>query len=123
MKFRYARHTNDLNSIINFYTKIIGLEKLGAFKNHSYYNGVFLGFPNKDWHIEFTESNEEALHIPDDDDLIVLYLESIEKIDEIKERAQKLKIFPVKSKNPYWCLNGIEFKDPDGYGVVLTLER
>jgi catechol-2,3-dioxygenase len=48
MKFRYARHTNDLKSIVDFYTKIIGLKKLGSFENHSNYNGVFIGLPNLD---------------------------------------------------------------------------
>ena len=35
MKFRYARHTNNLVSIIEFYTEIIGLEIIGQFENHS----------------------------------------------------------------------------------------
>jgi catechol-2,3-dioxygenase len=35
MNFRYARHTNNLKSIVDFYTKIIGLEILGNFKNHA----------------------------------------------------------------------------------------
>ncbi|MBK8723789.1 MAG: hypothetical protein IPL95_16520 [Saprospiraceae bacterium] len=43
MTFRYARHTSDLESIEKFYTEIVGLEKLGGFKNHNHYNGLFLG--------------------------------------------------------------------------------
>ena len=76
MKFRYARHTNDLHSITEFYTKVVGLEKLGSFENHSCYNGVFLGYPNMDWHLEFTTSNEKPKHSPGDDDLLVFYLNS-----------------------------------------------
>ncbi len=74
MKFRYARHTNNLKSITSFYTNIIGLEVLGSFENHSEYNGVFLGLSNQDWHIEFTQSDEKAAHHPDEDDLLVFYL-------------------------------------------------
>ena len=35
MKFRYARHTNNLGTLIDFYQNIIGLEKLGGFKDHN----------------------------------------------------------------------------------------
>ncbi|AOY44171.1 MULTISPECIES: hypothetical protein [Psychrobacter] len=48
MKFRYARHTNNLGTLIDFYQNIIGLEKLGGFKDHNGYDGVFLGFPDQD---------------------------------------------------------------------------
>ncbi|BBI65852.1 hypothetical protein PKHYL_00430 [Psychrobacter sp. KH172YL61] len=47
MKFRYARHTNNLGTLIDFYQNIIGLEKLGGFKDHNGYDGVFLGFPDQ----------------------------------------------------------------------------
>ena len=123
MKFRYARHTSNLKSIVEFYTKIIGLEKLGGFENHSNYNGVFLGLPNLDWHLEFTESRDEANHIPDEDDLIVFYLNSMEALKAITKSAEKFGIASVKSKNPYWQTNGIELKDPDGFGVVLTVKK
>lgn len=123
MKFRYARHTNNLNLLIDFYTKVIGLEVIGKFENHSYYNGVFLGHSDLDWHIEFTESNEEAKHIPDEDDLIVFYLNSEEELNAIKKDAENLGFPLIKSKNPYWQKNGLEIKDPDGYGVILTIEK
>ena len=59
MQFRYARHTNNLGPLIKFYTEIIGLEKLGEFKDHDNYDGVFLGHKNSDWHLEFTVSQEK----------------------------------------------------------------
>jgi catechol 2,3-dioxygenase-like lactoylglutathione lyase family enzyme len=121
MQFRYARHTNNLNVIIEFYTNVLGLEKLGNFENHSNYNGVFLGLPNLDWHLEFTESNEKVGHNPNEDDLIVFYLKSKKEFNDIRERAEKFKVSIVKSKNPYWQTNGIELRDPDGFGVILTL--
>lgn len=121
MKFRYARHTNNLNAIVEFYINVIGLEKLGGFENHSNYSGVFLGFPNLSWHLEFTESNEKAHHNPDDDDLIVFYLNSLEEFNKIRENAEKFKVSIVKSKNPYWQANGIELRDPDNFGVILTM--
>ncbi len=121
MKFRYARHTENLKPLIDFYTKIIGLEIIGSFENHSNYNGVFLGFPNLDWHIEFTESNEKTDHYPDKDDLIVFYLNSHEELNTIIKDAKKSGLKISQSKNPYWQENGTELKDPDGFGVILTV--
>lgn len=123
MKFRYARHTNNLNAITEFYTKVLGLEKLGSFENHSNYNGVFLGLPNLNWHFEFTESNEKAVHYPDDDDLMVFYLNSKEELNDILEKVEEFKIPKVKSKNPYWQSHGIELRDPDDFGIILTVEK
>ena len=98
------------------------MEELGGFENHSNYNGVFLGLSNLDWHLEFTESSDKANHTPDDDDLIVFYLNSTEELNEITKAAEKFGIVSVRSKNPYWQTNGIELKDPDGFGVVLTVK-
>jgi len=47
MKFRIARHTKDLNRIIDFYGRILGLKVLGEFKDYQNYNGVFLGIPGE----------------------------------------------------------------------------
>lgn len=121
MKFRYARHTNNLDSLISFYQNIIGLKKLGGFKDHNGYDGVFLGLPNQDWHLEFTYSNNKADHHPDRDDLIVFYLDSEEEVQTIIDRAKQADILPITSQNPYWHENGIELTDPDGFGMILTV--
>ncbi|BDD07225.1 VOC family protein [Aureibacter tunicatorum] len=122
MKFRYARHTNNLALIEKFYTEIIGLKKLGEFENHSNYNGIFLGKPENNWHLEFTESNEPAIHTPDEDDLIVFYLDSQDEIDRMLKNARQLNAPIVKPKNPYWQNHGTELRDPDNYGVILTIQ-
>ena len=123
MKFRYARHTNSLSTIIEFYTKIIGFEILGSFENHSNYNGVILGLPNTDWQLEFTESKEKAIHAPDPDDLVVIYLNSEKERDSIKIKAILNGYSLTESKNPYWKENGIQINDPDNFGVILALEN
>ncbi len=121
MKFRYARHSDNIDSLLVFYTKILGLKLLGRFQNHAGYNGVFLGLPGHDWHIEFTESDEKAVHRPDPDDLIVFYPGSREALEAIARRAKKLGAEFVKSKNPYWQENGIEIRDPDGFGILVAM--
>ncbi len=122
MKFRYARHTSHLAPLIRFYTKVIGLEILGSFENHSNYQGVFLGFKDKDWHLEFTQSTEPPTHHPDADDLIVFYVLSKEQLKAIEKDALQSGIQKVVPENPYWRSNAIELKDPDGYGVILTVK-
>lgn len=123
MIFRYARHTNNLIPLVEFYTEIVGLIKLGEFKDHSDYNGVFLGFQNLSWHIEFTESNERVDHHPNEDDLLVFYLDSEEKFDQLKLKIESEGISIKNSKNPYWSKNGIEITDPDGFGLILTTKK
>ena len=123
MTFRYARHTNDLARLTQFYVEVIGLDKLGEFNDHSGYNGVFLGFPGSDWHIEFTESSDEAKHTPDEDDLLVFYANNKREFDEIITRVEERQIPQKKSKNPYWAQHGIEITDPDGFGVIITLKK
>jgi YycE-like C-terminal domain len=60
-------------------------------------------------------------HRPDEDDLIVFYLNSKEELNTIKKNIENSGIPLIKSKNPYWQKNGIEIKDPDGYGIILTI--
>lgn len=119
MTLRYARHTNQLEKLINFYTEVLGLEKRGGFENHEGYDGVFLGLPEHDWHLEFTQSEEPAMHTPDPDDLLVFYVQSDEEFAEIKKRIAEKRIPIRKSKNPYWTQHGLEIEDPDGFGVVV----
>ncbi|MFN5982341.1 MAG: VOC family protein, partial [Fluviicola sp.] len=76
MTFRYARHTSNLKALEKFYTELVGLKKLGGFENHSSYNGIFLGDPAENWHLEFTTSNENPIHQFDEEDALVFYLEN-----------------------------------------------
>ncbi len=123
MKFRTARHTRQLNPIIDFYGRMLGLQVLGEFKDHQNYDGVFLGIPGESWHLEFTVSTDNPVHDPDDDDLLVFYAESLEEFNKIKDRFIANKVQHVRPKNPYWERNGITFEDPDGFRIVISLIR
>lgn len=123
MKFRTARHTTELNRIIDFYGRVLGLKVLGEFRDHQNYDGVFLGIPGESWHLEFTVSADAPAHSPDDDDLLVFYAESLEEFNKIKERFIANKVKHVSPKNPYWERNGITFEDPDGFRIVISLIR
>lgn len=120
MEFRVARHTNQLDEIRRFYTTIFEFEILGEFKNHNNYDGIFIGKPHFDWHLEFTTSNEDANHHFDEDDCLVFYPQNQQEYDAIIENLEKFKLKPIKAKNPYWNENGITILDPDGFHIIIS---
>jgi len=121
VKLRIARHTADLKPIIGFYCDLLGLEILGRFEDHNGYNGAFLGLKDTGWHLEFTTSANAPEHHPDEDDLLVFYMNSPEECELLKQRFSENGISPVVAKNPYWITNGVSYLDPDGYGIILAV--
>jgi len=120
MDFRLARHTNNLNSIIEFYTNVLDFDILGQFENHENYDGVFLGKQGLDWHLEFTISSDKAEHTTDEDDALVFYPKTITDYEAILSNIEKFNIAKLQSKNPYWNRNGIMIKDSDGFYVIVS---
>lgn len=120
MVLRVARHTDNLELLVKFYTEVIGLDIIGEFKNHEGYDGVFLGKENLDWHLEFTTSDEKATHQPDLDDLLVFYPQTRATYDRLLERIAANNIPHTQAKNPYWNQNGILILDPDNYGIIIS---
>lgn len=123
MIFRYARHTNDLQAIGKFYTEIVGLNKLGGFQNHDNYDGLFLGFPDADWHLEFTTSTEKPNNKFDDDDILVFYVNTEIELANIKQTMRQKNIAIELPQNPYWIQNGVMIADPDGFKIVFSLKQ
>lgn len=120
MTLRVARHTNDLKKIEDFYINILGFQKLGGFQKHNNYDGIFIGKPDLDWHFEFTQSQTKTNHIFDEDDIIVLYPDTITKYNSLLENLLKNNIKKITAMNPYWNENGQMFLDPDGYRIVIS---
>lgn len=120
MNFRIARHCNDLSSMITFYKDLLGLKVLGQFEDHDGYDGVFLGMKNESWHLEFTQSSEEADHKFDPEDLLVFYADSKKELESIISRMAKAGIKKQKAKNPYWNANGNMYLDPDGFQIIIS---
>jgi hypothetical protein len=123
MTFRYARHTDDLLKIEQFYTEIVGLKKLGYFENHNNYNGIFLGQKNSNWHLEFTSSSEQPKSKFDEDDILVFYVNSEIELTKLKQTIENKCITLEVSKNPYWNANGIMVLDPDNFKVVFSVKQ
>ncbi|WP_348812461.1 VOC family protein [Flavobacterium maritimum] len=124
MVLRVARHTDNLQKIENFYINILGFERLGGFQNHNNYDGIFIGKPNLDWHFEFTKSNEKANHYFDEDDILVLYPETILEYENLLNKISANHVSLVISKNPYWnnpqVSGGKMFLDPDGFRIIIS---
>jgi len=120
MIFRYARHTQNLEKLIGFYTKVLDFKILGDFKEHNAYDGVFLGKENENWHLEFTQNNEIPESEFDEDDILVFYPESLEEFQKIVDNLELFKVPILQPKNLYWKENGICFEDCDHYKIIVS---
>ena len=120
MKVRVARHTHDLEAVVDFYRDRVGLPEIGRFADHDGYDGVFLELPGTGAHLEFTTGGDHRPADPHPENLLVLYLDDDAAIAELAARiGQK----PVKPANPYWQARGLAFADPDGSLLVLVTHQ
>ena len=119
-QLRVARPTQQLEKVVTFYTRGLGLEMIGAFQNHQGYDGVMVGGKHLSFHLEFTvDAKNTNTAPPGKENLLVFYFEDEDAILKIKEQFFDLGYFPVEPENPYWEKNAITFCDPDGWHVVL----
>jgi len=70
IRVRIARPTDRLDEVVEFYRDGVGLVELGRFDGHSGYDGVMLGLPGSDYHLEFTSPRDGSpCPAPDGDNL------------------------------------------------------
>jgi catechol 2,3-dioxygenase-like lactoylglutathione lyase family enzyme len=119
VQVRIARHTERLAEIVRFYRDGIGLTELGGFKDHDGYDGVFLGLPGTDAHLEFTSGGGHGAPQSHPETLLVLYLGDRQAVEEVRSRVGGE---PVESANPFWADHGVTLVDPDGFRVILVPE-
>jgi catechol 2,3-dioxygenase-like lactoylglutathione lyase family enzyme len=125
---RLGRPTNQLEEIVRFYCAGLGLDLLLEFeKDQAGYSGAILGIPQTSTHLEFVvhETGFTPIQIkpPTKDHLLVFYLANKSSYDAITTRLGEMGSQPVPADNPHWDLDGVTFEDPDGWRVVLMLER
>jgi len=120
IRVRVARPTGRLEEVVAFYRDGLGLPELGRFEGHAGYDGVMLGLPGSDYHLEFT-SHADGSHCPAPsvDNLLVLYVESEQAAEIAAGRLADLGYSDVEPENPYWDGRSITIADPDGWRVVL----
>ena len=117
---RIARPVRDLSRTRAMYTEGLGLHELGSFEDHDGFDGLMLGRPDADWHLEFTRHRAHALEpAPTAEDLVVLYLPESSAWERACGDMLAAGFRPVASFNPYWDARGRTFEDADGYRVVL----
>lgn len=117
---RVARPTARLDELVRFYRDGLGLEVIGSFEGHAGYNGVMLGLPGREYHLEFTSHDEGSpCPAPTKDNLLVLYIPDREAINQLTAHLNGLGYSAVPPENPYWEKDGTTFEDPDGWRVVL----
>ncbi|WP_132373001.1 VOC family protein [Melghiribacillus thermohalophilus] len=120
IQFRVARPTNQLEKVIDFYTKGLGLKPIGSFEDHAGYDGIMLGLPGSDYHLEFTSHKDGSpCPAPTRDNLLVFYIPDDRKLVAIAERLETMGYPEVEPENPYWNEKGVTIEDPDGWRIVL----
>jgi hypothetical protein len=103
IRVRIARPTDRLDDVVEFYKDGVGLVELGRFEGHSGYDGIMLGLPGSDYHLEFTShADGSACPAPSVDNLLVLYLESEQAAEIVAGRLSDLGYPDVEPENPYW---------------------
>lgn len=117
MQLRFARHTNRLDELVRFYRDGLGLPEIERFEDHAGYDGVFLGVPGTEAHLEFTSGGPSEPPAPNPETLLVLYVGSDEAVAQVCERVGAE---PLEPANPYWQQHGVTLADPDGFHVVLV---
>lgn len=118
---RVARPTHQLQAVERFYCQGIGLQKLGSFENHKGYDGLLIGLPGAQYHLEFTQhAAGSPCPAPTRDNLLVLYIPACVHIKSIAERLARMGFPEVAPENPYWKEKGaVTVEDPDGWRLVL----
>lgn len=120
VQFRIARPTAMIEAVTEFYTKGLGLQVLYSFEGHDGYKGVMIGFPNLQYHLEFTQDDKHTeCNAPTKDNLLVLYFDSPEKLTPVRRSLEELGYEPVAPENPYWEGKSWTYEDPEGWRVVL----
>lgn len=93
---------------------------LGEFKDHDGYDGVFLGIPEMEWHLEFT-SCTQSVNIEFDIESPLVFYVSAWEYAHIQKAVESTNRSIFEHPNPYWKKNNAIFiKDPDGYPVIIV---
>ncbi|MGB3361697.1 MAG: VOC family protein [Rhodococcus qingshengii] len=121
VQVRVARPTDRLDDVIAFYRDCLGLPELYRFSGHAGYDGIMLGLPDSNYHLEFTTHEDGSpCPAPTQDNPLVLYFAGESAMYEVVQRLGEAGHEPVGAENPYWEENaGMAFEDPDGWRLVL----
>lgn len=87
VQVRVARPTDRLDDVIAFYRDCLGLPELYRFSGHAGYDGIMLGLPDSNYHLEFTTHEDGSpCPAPTQDNLLVLYFAGESAMYEVIQR-------------------------------------
>jgi hypothetical protein len=105
------------------YCEGLRLSVLSSFRDHDGFDGIMMGLPGADYHLEFTTcANHATSSTPDPEDLLVFYYPSHSDWTLACSDMSAAGFEPVCAINPYWDVRGRTYRDLDGYHVVLQQE-
>ena len=117
---RIARPVTDIEHAATMYCQGLGLRVLSSFRDHDGFDGIMVGVPGAEYHLEFTRSRQHPVTPrPTPEDLLVYYYPSVSEWHLACGRMDAAGFEAVSSFNPYWNARGRSYQDPDGYRVVL----
>lgn len=117
---RVARPTDQLDRLIEFYSKVLGFTLLGRFQDHAGVDGAMLGHSAANYHLEFTTNcDQPAGTAPSPEHLLVFYLPSEPDWQRTIDHIESFGVAAVQSSNPYWDQRGRTYEDPDRYRIVI----
>lgn len=119
--FRVVKPTTRWEAVLQFYAEGIGLTKLDEFRNNKGYDGVMLGLPGREHHLEIIRrEGGEPNPNPNPDNLLVFYFRDAQTIRSIVDRLGAMGYAPGTALNRWWGDHGAAVVyDPDGWGVGL----
>ena len=122
VRLRSARPTDAIAPLRRFYVDGLGLAVRAEWQDHEGYDGLVLGPDSGAWQIEFiVERGVTAPPCPGAEHLLVMYVENAAALRAHVDRMAALGVAPTPPHNPYWTRCGVQFIDPDGYGVIVAL--
>lgn len=120
-KVRIARQTDKLEEIRRFYVEGLGLPIIGQFQAHAGYDGLMIGLPDANYHLEFVQHEHGSPgKSPNKENLLVFYIADANAVDAMAQKLQSMGYQRVSSENPWWDAHqAITIEDPDEWRIVL----
>ena len=117
---RIARPVSRLELAVPLYLRGLDWQRIGGFVDHQGFDGVMLGPPGGDFHLEFTCCRGHPVApSPTPEDLLVFYIAQHDAWAQRCNAMVEAGFVEVESFNPYWKVQGRTFADGDGYRVVI----
>jgi hypothetical protein len=117
---RIARLVTDLQRSVEQYTRGLGLVQMDSFVDHQGFDGVMLGMPDCNYHLELTHCRAHPIRPQSTpEDLLVFYQPDSVAFHSRCASMLDAGFAEVELFNPYWGQVGKTFCDRDGYRVVI----